>query len=286
MSKQTFFTALFLALLAVVTFHTLNVAAEGPLLNGATYIDNQWHYVAPGATVWFAFDYNGDRSVVTITLVDGAKYKSDFKVYPPDNPDKPIGRGTQGKLSCNNGDRCDSPDLTWVGGTGSPGTYYVQVINNSSVSSFLLTISGGGITLRPSVPPPSPPTIYSAPYIPPNAPQYGQPYVQPSYAPPYAQPYGQQYVPPSTAPPYSGQYGQPYIAPPNAPQYVQPYIVPSNYPQYAPQYGQPYMIPYDPGYVQPYIPYSKPRYIRQYYPRYVIPYYPYYNPQYLPPPVY
>ena len=241
MSRKTFFTALVAALLVLIASKTPNVAAQGPLAHGATYLDNQWHTIGPGATLWYAFDYAGDRTTVWITLVNGVQLGMSFNLYAPDKPsDEPVGRGTSSLVNCNDGDRCPSPDLTWTGGTSSPGTYYVQVINNTlATKSFLLTITNGGVTLYPSAPAPVPATVYVPPYTAPYTPLYVQPYVAPSYVPPYGQPY----IPPS------------YL-PPNGPRYVQPYV-PSYYgPGYVsqdPRYGQPpYSLPYDqPNYCAP-----------------------------------
>jgi hypothetical protein len=213
MSKKTLFTAFVAALLVLIASKTPNVAAQGPLAHGATYINNQWHTIGPGATLWYAFDYAGDRTVVTITLANGVQLGMTFNLYAPDKPsDQPVGRGTSSLVNCNNGDRCPSTDLTWTGGTSSPGTYYVQVINNTSAAKgFLLTISNGGVTLYPSAPAPIPATIYSPPYVAP----YTSPYVQPIYVP------APSYVP-SNVP----QYVQPYAAPYRDSPYTQAYVQP------------------------------------------------------------
>lgn len=242
MSKKTFFTALVAALLVLIASETPNVAAQGPLAHGAMYLDNQWHTIAAGATLWYAFDYAGDRTTVTLTLVNGVQLGMSFNLYAPDKPsDQPIGRGTSSLVICNDGNKCPSPDLTWTGGTSSPGTYYIQVINNTSVAkSFLLTSTNGGVTLYPSVSVPA--TIYSPPYVAPYTPPYGQPYVPPSYVPPAIPPsYGQSYTQPYGQPPYV----QPYYAPGYglpAQRYPQPRCCISYYSPYyyAPRYGSPY----------------------------------------------
>lgn len=233
MSKKTFFTALVVALLVLIASETTNVAAQGPLAHGATYLDNQWHTIGPGATLWYAFDYAGDRTVVTLTLVNGVQLGMSFNLYAPDKPsDQPIGRGTSSLVICNDGNKCPSPDLTWTGGTSSPGTYYIKVINNTSVAKgFLLTSTNGGVTLYPSVSVPA--IIYSPPYgqpyvlpsyVPPNVPQYVQPYTQPYGQPPYVQPYyAPGYVSPTSRyppPRCCFSYNPPYYY---TPQYVYPY---------------------------------------------------------------
>ncbi|MEW5719367.1 MAG: hypothetical protein AB1817_12110, partial [Chloroflexota bacterium] len=191
----------------------------------------------PSATLWYAFGYAGDRTTVTITLVNGVQLGMTFKLYAPDKPsDQPIGQGTSSLVNCNNGNRCPSPDLTWTGGTSSPGTYYVQVINHTAVAkSFLLTVSSGGVTLYPSAP--TTVTGYTYPYVAPYTAQSAQPYVPPSYVAPY-----------------TTQYAQPYVAP----QYVQPYAPGYAVPTY--RYPQPRCcMPYSQSY------YYNPRYGYSYY---------------------
>jgi hypothetical protein len=230
MSKKTFVAALVAGLLVLVIGEIPKVAAQTPLAHGATYLDNQWHSIGPGATLWYAFGYAGDRTTVTITLVNGVQLGMTFKLYAPDKPsDRPIGQGTSGLVNCNDGNRCPAPDLTWTGGASSGGTYYVQVINNTLVAkSFLLTITNGGVTLYPNAPAAS--TGYSYPYVAP----YTQPYVAPSYAPTYPQSYVQ---------PYAPAYVQPYTQPYYAPGYVPP-AAPYYQPHCCWQYGQPYYYNY------------------------------------------
>jgi len=235
MSRKTFFTALVAALLVLIASKTPNVAAQGPLPHRATYLDNQWHTIGPGASLWYAFDYAGDRTTVWITLVDGVQLGMSFNLCAPDKPsDEPVGRGTSSLVNCNDGDRCPSPDLTWTGGTSSPGTYYVQVINNTlATKSFLLTITNGGVTVYPSAPAPVPATGYSFPYVAPYTAPYGQPYGAPFYVPPNIPRYVQPYVPSYYAPGYVSQdprYRQPpYSLPYDQPNYCAPWCVPPYY---------------------------------------------------------
>ena len=241
MSKKTLFTALVLALLIFIASETPNVAAQAPLAHGATYLDNQWHTIGASATLWYAFGYAGDRTTVTLTLVNGVQLGMSFKLYAPDKPsDQPIGQGTSSLVNCNNGNRCPSPDLTWTGGTSSPGTYYVQVINNTSVAkSFLLTVSNGGVTLYPSAT--AAVTGYSYPYVAPSTTQYAQPYTPPSYVAPYVTQYAQ---------PYTPAYTQPYVQPYYAPGYASPvYRYPQ--PRCCMPYSQSYYY-YNQRYAYPY----------------------------------
>jgi hypothetical protein len=223
MSKKTFLVVCVIASLVLGARETPGVGAQGPLAHGATYLDNQWHWIGPDATLWYAFDYAGDRTVVMLTLTNGAQLGMQFNVFAPDKPsDQPIGRGTSSQVACNDGERCQSPDLVWKGGTSSPGTYYVQVINKTSVAkNFLLWITSAGVTLYPSTAPVQT-TIYTPPV-------YVQPYTPPVYQPQYYPPYPQQsyYCPPGYYPGYS--YNRLLTCYP----YYSPYYYPT-------QYGYPY----------------------------------------------
>jgi len=163
-----------------------------------------------------------------LTLVNGVQLGMRFSVYAPDKPsDQPIGRGTSSQVVCN-GDKCPSPDLVWKGGTSSPGTYYIQVINKTSVAkSFLLTSTYGNGTAMTTAPNP----VYVTPYV------YVQPYTPPVVVQPYTPPvYVQPYVAPTYPQPYNPS-GYPYTyAPPNTRYPRSPY----NYWQYPPQYYYPY----------------------------------------------
>jgi len=230
MSKKTFFTAFVLVVCVLIASGASSVGAQGPLAHGATYLDNQWRWIGPDATLWYAFEYAGDRTVVLLTLVNGVELGMQFNVYAPDKPsDQPIGRGTSSQIICSNGDKCQSPDLVWKGGTSSGGTYYVQVINKTSVAkSFLLTSTyGSGVATTTT-----PNTVYVTPYV------YVQPYTPPVSVQPYTPPvYVQPYVAPTYPQQPYNQYYYPYnYAPPNTRYTKSPY----NYWYYPPQYGYPY----------------------------------------------
>jgi hypothetical protein len=208
MSKQTLVIALLAAALLFLAGATPSVSAQGPTM----VLDNQVHTIYPGTTQWYSFNRADDRTNVLLTLVNGVNLGLAFSVFAPDKNDLPIGRGSIANVPChNNADKCPSSDLTWSGGASSPGTWVVQVIsNNPVVTTFLLTLAGGGAT-------PTPGPIY---YYPP----YGAPYAPPYVPPYYGAPYSPQYVPP-VAQPYSPQYVAP-VAPP----YYSPGYVPSNIP--------------------------------------------------------
>ncbi len=147
----------------LLSFGAMRAAAQGATANmddpaKAIDIDNALHTIAAKSPMWFRFDYtpvneNGDRIVKTVRLVYGNHSGVRFEVWTPDHVNdwwdnqKPIGRGTLDMVDCDTGQpsetgECQSNDLTWVGGFGSRGTYYVRVFNeNNDPVVFTLTIN-------------------------------------------------------------------------------------------------------------------------------------------------
>ena len=149
-----------LALLGLVSARPAAAAAPtNTFPGGAAYIDNQTHSIAANTSLWYQFDYAGDRSAITVTFVNGNQSGIQFDVFTPaqigdwwETP--PIGRGTAQTLDCSTGlpdtsGTCLSNDLTWTGNFNANGTYYVEVVNTNSSGpqTFQLTIQGTGVTL-------------------------------------------------------------------------------------------------------------------------------------------
>jgi hypothetical protein len=200
--KRVLVTALFAAGLAFIGSTTPSAYAQGP-------IDNQVHTIGGGGNQWYSFTLDSNPSPVTLTLFNGVPLSLAFNVFAPNNSDQPVGRGTPSNVVCSSGDRCHSSDLTWTGGANAPGTYQVQVINNSpNTVSYQLTLTTNGST------PTQPYTYYYPPYVAP----YGQPY---PYTIPYVAPYVPPYYVPGNITPYlpkctPGFYLSPYV-------YIPPY---------------------------------------------------------------
>ncbi len=130
----------------------------------APSIDNQFHSVAENSDTWFKFDYNVSataRSLITVSLVNGAHSGVRFQVWAPDIvgnwwEQKPTGQGTVAFFNCatgqDGGGGCSSNDLTWASALSGSGTFYVRVINdNAFPSSFLLVVQGVGVSSGPPV---------------------------------------------------------------------------------------------------------------------------------------
>jgi hypothetical protein len=164
-NKTIRLVTLLLAALALVLSAGALPAAAAPgntFPGGSTYIDNQTHSISPNTPLWYRFDYAGDRSVITLTLVNGTKSGVGFNVFTPAQigdwwSETPIGRGTPQALNCSSGmpetgGACQASDLTWVGNFPEGGTYYVEAVdNNMSNANFQLTIAGSGVTVNPQM---------------------------------------------------------------------------------------------------------------------------------------
>lgn len=118
-----------------------------------------------GTAEWFQFDYNNadnalPRPTVTVLLVDAVKNGLTFEVYSPErmvdgwsnNP--PVGRGTDEAIpACTSsaGGPCMTNNLSWTGGFGLNGTYYVRVVNGTGTAvAPQLIVGGPGLAQCPS----------------------------------------------------------------------------------------------------------------------------------------
>ncbi len=149
-------------------------AAQTPINTSpatAIYLDNQWHYIPASTTLWFLFDYSGDRSIAELVLADGNTKKLQFNIYTPgqmsgrEDSSKPVGRGAAPMVNCESG-RCPSNHILWKSNFNAGGTYAVEVINDNPVGMpYFLGIVGGGVTLRVPQPQPAIPLL---PYVAPT----------------------------------------------------------------------------------------------------------------------
>jgi len=155
-SKLLLATMLLLSVAFAVVLSWTNVFGQGPVNTNprsAVYIDNQWHVIPPNTTLWYVFDYDNQRLTAEIKLFDGVTKQLQFNLYTPDqigvnSIGNPIGRGMPPG---------ESNDLQWKGVFYGGGTFFVEVINPTSVAQpFLLGIAGGGVTLGVQPPAPTP----------------------------------------------------------------------------------------------------------------------------------
>lgn len=128
----------------------------------ATTIGNPLSSLPASSAEWVQFTYdNGGNSLprptVTIVLLNGVTNGLTFQVYSPEDiaagwsDTHPVGKGTtEAFTNCiENGvnvGRCTTDNLSWTGGFGLNGTYFVRIINNTGTTvAPQLTISGPGL---------------------------------------------------------------------------------------------------------------------------------------------
>ncbi len=148
-------------------------AQAPPAAAAGTNLDNPGIAATIGSAVsaipantaqWLRFDYTTPindfpRNQVMIRMINGVTNGLGFEVWSPERmagnwwENEPVGRGTQEvlpnctvTLSDGTTQKCTTNDLTWVGGFGVSGPYYVRVINNTSnpVAPQLI-FSGSGL---------------------------------------------------------------------------------------------------------------------------------------------
>ncbi len=150
---------------SVLTAAAANGTNDSP--TAAVAPDNQTHTIPANSSMWYRFDYAGDKSQITVTLVNGNNTGLQFEVFTPAQigdwaDETPIGRGTAQSINCNTGapglsGACLSNDLIWTGRFNASGTYYVAVMNNTASSqAFQLSIVGDGVALASQTPTGSP----------------------------------------------------------------------------------------------------------------------------------
>ncbi len=124
----------------------------------AMLINNAAHPIPANASLWYSFNYAGDKSQITLTLPNGDVSGLQFNVWTPSQIGdwwdlSPIGRGTAQNVNCDTGvvqenGACRSNDLIWTGNFNASGTFYVQVTNTTSNSvSAPLMVQGSGVAL-------------------------------------------------------------------------------------------------------------------------------------------
>lgn len=161
-----------------LTLGAIRVAAQGPtntFPGGANGADNQSHFIPAGAHLWYYFQYAGDNSQFSVTLLNAVKDNLDFKLYLPTqitlpneyDADKPIGRGSKSNIPCPVGqDSCDqSNNKAWLGNVTIAGRYYVEVINNGTEGKALTLLINGpkdSVSLSPPTPTSLPTPVVAA----------------------------------------------------------------------------------------------------------------------------
>ncbi len=163
MKKIHLVTIVLLVLAVLLAVTVLTAAAAGPTnvdLQHAQPVNNQPFTIPANGALWFSFGYAGDRSTISVQLVNGDAAHLLFDVWTPAQVldianEHPIGRGTAMGVNCDTGrpqpnSSCRTPDLFWQGNfnTSGTGTYYVEVFNpNANPVNTQLLVTGSGVTL-------------------------------------------------------------------------------------------------------------------------------------------
>lgn len=100
--------------------------------------------LAPHSTLWFQFEYGGDRSPIEIRLLDGGAPDIRFAVYTPEQMEqvrrgeivKPVGQMTRAA-------GFPERELTWAGNFNRSGVYFVAVHNPSDLTHIIRLIALG-----------------------------------------------------------------------------------------------------------------------------------------------
>ncbi len=155
-----------IVLVLLFTASAINVQADAPINTSraeAVYFDNDPHYIPANTSLWYRFDYAGDKTLILTKMFGATNAGLDYAIYAPDQPDKPFARGTAKNMPCSSGG-CPEPDFTWKGAVPVGGAYYVEVINsNPQPRTFFLVIIGESVTFGPQPASDTVPTIVQAP---------------------------------------------------------------------------------------------------------------------------
>jgi predicted lipoprotein with Yx(FWY)xxD motif len=130
----------------------------------ANTLGNSVGSIPANSAAWFRFDYDTagnqiPRPLVTVRMFNGVQNGLNYEIWSPERmqpnwfDNVPVGRGTQEvipdctvTLPDNTITRCTTSDLTWVGGFGAPGTYYIRVVNNTNNAvAPAIIVSGPGL---------------------------------------------------------------------------------------------------------------------------------------------
>ncbi len=131
----------------------------------ALRVTGTWQTIAANTSLWFYFDYGGDKSIIEVAVDDNNASNVELAVFTPaqandwvsDPSTPPIGRGTKPAEDKN----FVGHDLDWEAAFRFGGRYFVVVTNkNTTPVSFLLTVTGKSVTLYPQ---PTPTSLY--PYL-------------------------------------------------------------------------------------------------------------------------
>jgi len=167
MKNKNLFAAIVLGTLGLFfSASSTQVYAQGPVNTSpgtSTYFDNRPHYIAANTSLWYRFDYTGDKTLILTKMFNAANTGLDYGLWSPETSEKPFGRGTAKTIPCG-ADKCEDTDLTWKGATPVRGTYFLQVTNTTvKPLTFYLVMAGESVTFGPTPVPDALSSVLQAP---------------------------------------------------------------------------------------------------------------------------
>lgn len=162
-----------LALIAFVVPAALADTAKGTGPNDPLSADGQWKSVPANGTLWYYFDYFGDKSQVEVDLDTNAAPNVQLAIFTADQAQAfvldpataPVGWGTVPGAATQSTDHA----LMWAGGFNFGGRFFAVVINNNpNPVSVRASISGSSVVIGPT-PLPTPRLALANPFAAPIA---------------------------------------------------------------------------------------------------------------------
>ncbi len=171
MKHWKFSAVLFIALAALAAPAVFADAPTGASPLDPLRVTGAWQTLAPNASLWFYFDYTGDRSKIEAMVEDDGTSHMQLAIFTPmqatawlqDPTTKPIGWGSK--------PGAHTPeaiyDLYWRGAFNFPGRFFAVVSNqNAQPIVFRLNVKGENVRLAPTPTPTRAPTPFLATPIP------------------------------------------------------------------------------------------------------------------------
>jgi hypothetical protein len=101
--------------------------------------------IAPGASVWHAFQYAGDESRILAWLDAEGQSGLTVSVWTPGEVRRMESGGSAEPVGRGSPDPSGHGDLLWAGNFNQAGTYYVRVDNTAATAiTYVLNIEGAG----------------------------------------------------------------------------------------------------------------------------------------------
>jgi hypothetical protein len=145
---------LVIAITALVAPSVLGADPTGAGPHDPLMVTNTFRSLAANSSLWFYFDYTGDRTTIEVTLeANGAKNVA-LAIFTPeqgkswlqDPTTKPVGIGTEASEQTSMG----VYDLNWRGNFNFPGRFLIRVVNNNpNPIQFRINVKGDAVILAP-----------------------------------------------------------------------------------------------------------------------------------------